>query len=153
MTVAGDGQQFVTLGGGFDATGSSSWSQVLQGLSVGATYDLSFEMATEGTFSSPQSLTVDFPAGSSTGSQVFTAATPSSSYWSDWETKTMNFVATASDVTLEFSVTNIPYDVGLDNVQVNAASNAAPEPSTLALGGLGAGLGLLARRRRAARAA
>jgi hypothetical protein len=148
VTVAGQGQQFVTMGGGFDAAGSASWSQVLHGLTVGTTYNLSFEMAAEANFSGPQSLTVSFPTGSTTGSQVFTAATPPSNYWSDWETKTMNFVATASDATLMFSVVNAEFDVGLDNVQVNAASNATPEPSTLLLGGLGMAFGLLARRRR-----
>src|SRR5271165_3278041 len=32
---AGDGNQFVTLGGGFFSSGSESWSQIITGLTVG----------------------------------------------------------------------------------------------------------------------
>jgi hypothetical protein len=135
VTVAGDGNQFVTLGGGFDQFGSSSFDQVVSGFTPGSTYTLTFKMATEGTFSLPQSITVDFPTGSSTSAQTFTAATPSVSYWTDWETKTENFIATSASVDIRFSVTNLEFDVGLDSVSVSPT--AIPEPSTLILLGIG----------------
>src|ERR1700686_145026 len=47
VTVAGSGRQFVTLGGGFDATGSATWSTTITGLTAGNSYVLSFDTATE----------------------------------------------------------------------------------------------------------
>jgi hypothetical protein len=152
VTVAGDGNQFVTLGGGFTAIGSSSFDQVVPGFTPGNTYTLTFKMASEADFSGPQSLTVDFPTGSSTAPQTFTAATPPVNYWSDWETKTENFVATSSSVDIRFSVTNIQFDVGLDSVSVSGPVGAVPEPASLAMLSLGlAGVAAVVwRRRRAA---
>jgi hypothetical protein len=137
VTVAGDGVQFVTMGGGDGPFGSSSFDQVVSGFMPGTTYTLTFKMAAEANFSGPQSLTVDFPTGSSTGAQTFTAATPPFNYWSDWETKTENFVATSTSVDIRFSVTNIQFDVGLDSVSVSTPSLAIPEPATLTLLGIG----------------
>jgi hypothetical protein len=152
VTVAGDGLQFVTMGGGFGPIGSSSFDQVVSGFTPGTTYTLTFKMASEANFSGPQSLSVDFPSGSSTGAQTFTAATPPFNYWSDWETKTENFVATSSSVDIRFSVTDRPFDVGLDSVSVSAASTATPEPATLTLFSVGAFglLGYASRRRKPA---
>lgn len=131
-TDAGDGKQFVTLGGGFGTSGSASWEQTMTGLTPGETYTLSFAMASE-LASIRQSLTVDFPVGSSTAAQTFTALASSANYWRSWETKTENFVATSSSVELRFTVTNQEFDVGLDDVSVNSASVPAPEPSTVVL--------------------
>jgi hypothetical protein len=140
ITVAGSGKQFVTMGGGFGPTGSASWDQIISGFTVGNTYTLTFQMAAEANFSGPQSLTVDFVSGSSTAAQSFSASTPPANYWRDWETKTENFVASGTSVDLRFSVTNKPFDVGLDNVQITAAATSGvPEPATLTL--LGTGLG------------
>ncbi len=137
VTVAGDGNQFVTLGGGFDAAGSSSFDQVIGGFTPGTAYTLTFKMAAEGNFSGPQSITVDFPSGSSTSSQTFTAATPPVNYWSDWETKTENFSATSTSVDIRFSVVNRQFDVGLDSVSVSVAAVSVPEPAGLGLLGTG----------------
>lgn len=137
VTVAGDGNQFVTLGGGFDSFGSTSFDQVVSGFTPGIIYTLTFKMASEGNFSGPQRLTVDFPTGSTTSAQTFTAGTPPVNYWSDWETKTENFVATSSSVDIRFSVTNIQFDVGLDSVSVSVASVTVPEPASLGLLGIG----------------
>jgi hypothetical protein len=138
ITVAGQGLQFVTLGGGFTANGTGMWQQTLTGLTAGTTYNLTFQMASEGSFSGSQSLTVDFASGSSTGAQTFTAGPSSANYWRNWETKTENFVATSSSVVLRFSATT-QFDVGLDNVQVVAAGPVAvPAPSTLTLFATGA---------------
>jgi hypothetical protein len=146
VTVAGDGNQFVTLGGGFGPFGSSSFDQVVPGFTVGDTYTLTFKMASEANFSGPQSLTVDFPSGSSTGPQTFTAATPPFNYWSDWETKTYDFVATDTSVDIRFSVTDKQFDVGLDSVSLSAPT--VPEPATLTLLAIGlASIGYRSRRR------
>ena len=130
ITVAGHGNQFVTMGGGDGISGTSGWQQTLAGLTPGASYVLTFDMASEGTFSGPQSITVDFPLGSRTAPVTFTAATSPVNYWRDWEEKTMTFVASASSATLRFSATTV-YDVGLDYVRV--VSSAVPEPSSLIL--------------------
>jgi hypothetical protein len=119
VTVAGDGRQFVTLGGGIFESGTASWQQTLTGLSPGGTYILTFEMASEQAVSAFQSITVDFPSGSPTGAMTFTAGTTSVNDWQDWEQKTLDFVANSSAVTLRFSATT-QYDVGLDNVRVEA---------------------------------
>jgi hypothetical protein len=137
ITVAGDGNQFVTLGGGFFTSGSSSFDQVVPGFTVGSTYILTFKMAAEANFSGPQSITVDFPTGSSTSAQTFTASTPPANYWRDWETKTENFVATSTSVDLSFSVRNAAFDVGLDSVSVSPATSAVPEPASLTLFAIG----------------
>jgi hypothetical protein len=81
VTVAGDGRQFVTLGGGIFESGTASWQQTLTGLSPGGTYILTFEMASEQAISAFQSITVDFPSGSPTGAMTFTAGTTSVNDW------------------------------------------------------------------------
>jgi hypothetical protein len=135
VTVAGQGNQFVTMGGGAGASGTAHWEQLLTGLTPGTTYALAFDMATEvdASLISSQSITVDFPTGSSTPATTFTTGPSSANYWRNWETKTMDFVADNSSVDLQFSATT-QYDVGLDDVRVNAV----PEPSTLAAFGVGA---------------
>ena len=81
ITVAGEGQQFVTLGGGFTGVGQGHWLQTIVGLTRGADYELRFMMANENPGIS-QSLTVSFPSGSSTSAQTFSAAPHSEgSYW------------------------------------------------------------------------
>jgi hypothetical protein len=117
ITVAGHGNQFVTLGGGFPGVGTGNWDQTLNGLTPGGSYILTFDMATEGQGISSQSLTVGFPSGSSTSAATFTAGPSSANYWRNWEAKTMIFIATISSVDLQFTATT-RFDVGLDNVVV-----------------------------------
>ncbi|HXP61749.1 MAG TPA: hypothetical protein VN829_14740, partial [Dongiaceae bacterium] len=97
--------------------------------------DLVFKMAAEANFSGAQSITVGFPAGSSTASQTFTAATPLVNYWSDWETKTMSFTASATSVDLQFSAATAE-DVGLDSVSVTAGASVPDAGSTVGLLGM-----------------
>jgi hypothetical protein len=47
ITVAGEGEQFVTLGGGFTGVGQGHWLQTIVGLTPGADYELRFMMANE----------------------------------------------------------------------------------------------------------
>jgi hypothetical protein len=123
--TAGHGNQFVTLGGGSNATGSSSWSATITGLTPGATYKLNFMIANEGAFAGrTQSLTVDFPSGSSTAKQTFTAPSNDRNYWTVWLPQNMSFSATASTATVRFSATDQGFDIGLDAVNIAGTGNA-----------------------------
>jgi hypothetical protein len=153
ITTAGAGNQFVTLGGGFDGPGTADWSTTITGLTPTDTYVLSFMIATElGTGiepGGPQTMTVGFLSGSSTASQPFTSPDSTAGYWRLWVPENYTFVATATSAVVDFSVTNQQYDMGLDNVGI-AAPGAVPEPSSLFL--LGSGLaGLIAVIRRSRR--
>jgi hypothetical protein len=131
ITVAGSGNQFVTLGGGFDMVGTASWSTSITGLTAGNNYLLDFMMADESTFSSDQQITVDFTSGSLTLPATFTAAgTSSANYWRDWQNKEETFLATGTSATVRFTATT-RFDVGLDNVRVSNA--VVPEPRMLRL--------------------
>ena len=148
ITVAGSGNQFVTMGGGFDHVGTSTWSTAITDLLPGDTYLLDFKMANENNFSTtPQAITVSFPAGSSTlpitfSDDVFPAT--GQNYWTQWIDEEMAFVATGISATVQFSATT-QYDVGLDDVRVSDA--IVPEPSFLGLLACGLFAGLIARKR------
>jgi hypothetical protein len=148
VTVAGSGKQFVTLGGGFDAAGSATWSTTITGLTAGDSYVLSFDTATElGTGvepGGPQTMTVGFSSGSSTLPESFTSPDSAAAYWRTWVAQNYAFVASASSAVVDFSVTNQQYDMGLDAVSI-AAATGVPEPGTIVL--LGAGLVVLGFRR------
>jgi dockerin type I repeat protein/uncharacterized protein DUF642 len=98
--------------------------QTLTGLNPGGTYMLSFAIASESNCCSIAE--VSFPSGSSTAAQTFTA--PASVLWKVWATKTMNFTATSSSVTLQFknlvSAQTGGFDLGLDNVSVTTTGQA-----------------------------
>lgn len=135
-TVAhtGDGNQFVTLGGGFLTSGSASWTSVISGLTPGDVYNLSFKVAFEGgdTPLPEQTMTVGFDSGSSTGPRDISAPFNSCNYWCIWLPESLDFTATAGTATVDFSVANQINDMGLDAVNVSAAA-AIPEPASLAL--------------------
>ena len=151
ITVAGDGQQFVTMGGGYGPSGATSWEQSIGGLISGQIYVLEFQMAAEaagGPFTSAgitQTLTASL-IGIGTIAQDFTATNNVGNYWRDWESKSLAFTADAPSMTLKFSYDG-PYDVGLDNIRITERSSV-PEPATLALLGVAlAGLGFARRRK------
>lgn len=127
ITTAGEGNQFVTLGGGFTANDSSAWLQTVSGFTPSVPYLLSFDMASERSDIS-QSITVSFPSGSLTPQQTFMAGPSSANYWSTWEAQSMEFVPTASTVTFQFSAAT-QFDVGLDAIRLTAV----PEPSSVTL--------------------
>jgi hypothetical protein len=153
--TAPDGLQFVSLGGGFGPTGSSAWSQIISGLTIGQKYDIGFMMAAEGEVPT-QTITVGMTSGSSTASQLFTSPVAGPLFWANWGVEDYNFLATASSATLQFSVTNEEFDVGLDAVSITPIGPvpSVPEPASwellaAGLGGL-AGLGALRRWRKTA---
>ena len=141
VTTAGDGREFVTLGGGFDAAGSAAWSTLITGLTAGNSYVLSFMTATESGYpggpepGGPQTMTVGFSSGSSTIPESFTSPLSSANYWRVWVTQYYTFEATAASAVVDFSVTDQQYDMGLDNVSI-APAVAVPEPWSLSLLGL-----------------
>jgi PEP-CTERM motif-containing protein len=145
VTVAGQGNQFVTLGGGYLTAGSATWATTITNLTIGKTYDLNFDIAFEGgdTPLSQQVMTVSFASGSSTGASNFDAPFTSGNYWKVWLPETDVFAATAASAVVDFSVNNQINDMGLDNVSVSLSS-AIPEPSTWVMLLLGfAGLGFV----------
>jgi len=136
IATAGQGNQFVTMGGGAGQFGTADWSTTITGLIAGDSYVLSFMTASE-TIDFPQSLTVSFTSGSSTGSEVFSSPIPSANYWRNWVTQNETFVATDTSAVVDFSAST-SQDMGLDNVSVAAAATQTPEPASLLL--LGSGL-------------
>ena len=151
VTVAGSGRQFVTLGGGFNTAGSATWSTMITNLVPGTSYALGFMLAREGVFqSSPVPITVSFTSGSSTGPQTFSASTNTTNYWRVWEPKQDTFVATDTSAVVQFGVTSIADDLGLDDVTVAAVPTGVPEPATISmslLSGLLVAIGTLRRKR------
>ncbi len=66
-----------------------------------------------------------------------------------FQSHSMVFTATSSSTTLEFETFDMQADVALDNISVNAAEAATPEPGTLVLLGAGLLAGLIYKRRTA----
>jgi hypothetical protein len=128
----GDGNQFVTMGGGFGPFGTSAWSQTITGLTIGQSYIVNFMMAAEGE-TPTQQLTVSMTSGSSTGAEDFTSPVTNTLFWQNWGADQYTFVSTGTSATLQFSVTNQQFDVGLDAVSITSATTGVPEPGSLPL--------------------
>lgn len=117
-------------------------SQIVNGLTVGATYTLSWIMASE--FTSADSLRLSINGGPGT---LFTASPYTGNFWDNWETKVFSFTATSTSAAIQFDTVGLNaggFDVGIDKVSLEAAS-AVPEPATwlmmmFGFGVIGAGL-------------
>jgi hypothetical protein len=73
-------------------------------------------------------MTVGLTSGSSTAAELFTSPATNTLFWQNWGTFQYTFVPTATSATLQFSVTDQQFDVGLDDVSISAASSSVPEP-------------------------
>ncbi|MHB8529448.1 MAG: PEPxxWA-CTERM sorting domain-containing protein [Caulobacteraceae bacterium] len=147
---ADTGSQFLVLGR-WGTAAQYTIQQTMTGLTPGDTYHLTFAIASEQGCCAVAG--VSFLSGSSTAAQDFTAPT-SGSFWTAWGHESMDFMATASSVTLQFQdilPTVAGYDLGLDSVSVTGAS--IPEPASWAMMIIGLGLTGAAMRRRLAKAA
>jgi hypothetical protein len=129
----GDGNQFVTLGGGEGSASldMSTWAQMIDGLTVGQAYVISFALAAEGESANQW---IRAKVGSS-AAQTFSVDASGPWYWNTWVPEQYQFTATDTSERLNFSVANQQYDIGLDAVKIREV--AAPEPSSLLLLGTG----------------
>jgi len=141
IAVAGHGNQFVTLGGGVNDVGTGSWSQMVSGFTVGALYDLRFDIAAEDTGDIQTIVALVKGIGATTA--PFTAVGSGGNYWRDWQAEGLSFTADSTTETISFSSTT-EHDIGLDDVRI---TSAVPEPSSAVLLALAIGAGLLIRRR------
>jgi hypothetical protein len=109
--------------------------QTVTGLSAGTTYRIKFIMASEYINNDQLNLSVD--GGPAT---LFTAPAVSSTFWDNWVEKTLDFTASGASALIQFSSVGLNasgYDVGLDNVRIEALTTSVPEPASLGLLGLG----------------
>ena len=155
--VAGEGKQFVTMGGGDKATGNASiWRTTIFGLSPGQKYRLGFKIANEGEpASQTMGAQVSFGTGASGGAaRTYTTTCGSGQYfWQCWEQEYLLFTAVDHRATLDFFVVQQQYNMGLDDITIKEVPQTGgtwtpicPPPSTLPctpFPGSGAGAALL----------
>lgn len=137
------------------ALGAGSISQVLSGLTIGQTYQVSFDLAGNPDGGSNTKVAV-VSDGATSASYDFLMGGQTNAAMG-WETHTFSFTAVGENATLTFvSNEDSAYGPALDNVSVAAAPGGpgVPEPATWALMILGFGaVGMSLRSRRRALAA
>lgn len=156
MANAGDstnGGKFVAIDG--DRTISAVLSQNITGLTVGHTYQLTFEMAGAQEVIRQGATTDAWKVSFGNESQTSTVLTNPTHGFTGWVSQTMNFTATGTSQLLSFlavgTPTGLPPVSLLDGVSMVDTVPAIPEPQTwaLMLAGIGA-IGVALRKRRSA---
>lgn len=147
---------------GLDGETQASISQALTGLSIGGTYQVSFDWAGAQEQSVQGATTDSLAVSLGSQTQNLTALKNGSEGFTGWQTASRDFIASSNSETLSFLAVGSPIGLTpfslLTNVSVTEVpakvSAQAPEPGSLALLGGGLiGLGLvLIRRRKAANA-
>jgi hypothetical protein len=134
-----------------DTGGASHLIQSVSGFTIGDSYTLNFEMQAEnGALDGrPGSFLGLALTGSSVPSASFSVIYPGSSpfFGGAWETQALTFTATSTSVLFDFNGLDPvggSWESGLDDFRLTAV----PEPTTVALAGLGLlGIGCLRRKR------
>jgi hypothetical protein len=124
-TAAGDGNQFVTMGGDDTNAEEASWDQVVSGFIPNHLYTLTFQMASEQPETGTQQITVDANAAN-TDLQLgtFSVAASPTDFWSKWTLQSVQFTAIATTMDIRFSAKE-KYKVGLDDIRITDTSSDA----------------------------
>lgn len=149
-----DGGNFVLADG--DPNYSDAFSQTINGLTIGRTYDVSFYEAAGQQYGFTGPTTEQWVVTFGGSTQLSTLFSLPEGGNAPWQAKTLSFKATATSQILSFLASGTPNGAPpislLDGVSVTAAGVPEPASWALLIGGFGL-VGIAARRRRATLAA
>ncbi len=157
ITASTDGGNFVVADG--DSGNSVTLYQTFTNLAANTTYVVQYYQATgsQAGFSPSGSADWQVSFGNATdGYATYSVSQAVSSSFSGWTLETTTFTtgAHSTSETLSFlsqGPSGVPPMLFLDGVTLNTQVSAAPEPATLAIGGMGLALLVAARQRRKSR--
>jgi roadblock/LC7 domain-containing protein len=138
INLAGGSNVFVDLNG---TPGSPSFQRVLDGLTVGQSYNLMFDLAGNHRGFPNDSVTVNFGGSSNTFSVADSNA--------DFSTFSLNFIATGSSANISFMDNFVEGNRNVGTLLDNVSVTAVPEPEVYGMMLMGLGLmGFVAQRRK-----